>query len=190
VDGSAIAFSSALTVSGRIPVAAPTQIVTEGHGVFGWLEAQPVTETFEGDLRWTHPASVEGAEEIDTTYSVTAFLYQSPARGERAIRGLDSSGTALVWLAESDLPSGLSKQATITKTNSVQINEPGADRLRLILAAGSGVIFGSFVDAAGVRHPIFGVVVNQGEGLSSAVAGFSLGDATPGAFWLSAPTGD
>ena len=161
--GDLTAFSAGafLTPDGKLPVYAIVSYPVKG-GMTGTLRMRAdEDEDCDGIMDWYKPAQIgvyyPGG--FATSTSLGGARYTVPPLGTPVVPLRAGPGNCRITLATDNPAAPLVKMLTISPTNIVTVDSPGADKLKVVISAAKGTITGSFVDpGTGVSHAFGGLV--------------------------------
>jgi uncharacterized repeat protein (TIGR03803 family) len=130
---------------------------------------EPGISDLDGTLSWIRPQQVgsaialfQGGFSLDTT--AIGSLY-ALSKGAPALAVSTASPNATITLDETGWSAPIVKQVTVATNNKVTINNPGADKLALVISAPGGAFSGSFIDpATGKRQAFTGLLFQKQTG--------------------------
>ncbi len=146
-DGSPFTASAAIGSDGSFPLY--IQLYNGSGALLGFINARPLDSTdLDGTLNWFRPATAVARYFRDgfvTQVSLAGSRYSPPAAGTRVLNYTASTGNALIRLGAGNLDVELDKTGTLATNNRLTIDQPGEDRLNVILSPGNGLFSGTFI---------------------------------------------
>lgn len=152
-------------------------------------DPSPAASDASGILTWEKPQEIKNKifpDPFATTLDALGSFYVPPGKDQRALPGLDASGTARLRFLGADLPGTVTKDILISTKNTVTYPAPltATDKLKLTFTARTGAFAGSFLHPGTGKTKVFtGVLLQKQE----RGAGHFLDSADSGQVELAAP---
>jgi hypothetical protein len=144
-------------------------------------DPSPAVSDVTGTVVWTKPAESSGPfpAAFATQLDLVGSAYVAPAKGARALPGLDAAGAARLLFHGGGLPADAVKDVVISTQNKVTYPNPTGplDKLTLGIKAKTGALQGKFFhDGSAALTPFGGVILQkQQEGAGTFVGAHDSG---------------
>jgi Bacterial Ig domain/Fibronectin type III domain len=189
-DGTRVGFSVPIARDGSFPFFAA---LYSGKGSIGGdVKFETITtpgsqSDLNGSLEWIRPPkppTTSGlfAAGFSTPITLIGSAFIAPTTQNQILSLATGAPNASVILSSGNLPATITKSATLTATNSLIIDNPGADRVSIAINTSTGLFTGTFFDVSSNKTRNLAGALFQKEQIG---AGYFLGATSSGSVVIS-----